>query len=125
VPHTVLLSPDAPARAAHRRVDRDAIDGDTIMRVRGQMDLTPLAFALAIGVHRNTLYRWEADGYVRRTNAPAAWLLIRWLVTLDAVFLASLGSRVKEDMARRGADYVTLVLFGHAASTVKKELKSA
>jgi hypothetical protein len=55
--------------------------------------------AVAIGVHRVTLYRWEADGFVQRPKHPAAYLA-EWLVALPETELLAVASLVKKHEKR-------------------------
>jgi hypothetical protein len=89
------------------------------MRCRAAMGLSCIEFARAVGVHHDTLLRWESDGMCERVNSRASSILLRWLLVQDDVMLATLGSLVREELGSREPDYVTFALFARAGKAIR------
>lgn len=72
-----------------------ALSGPAIQAVREQLGLTVELFAAALGVHKSSVYRWEAARRRRPHLRPQVRQVLQALVALDAAALRSLGVQVR------------------------------
>lgn len=80
-----------------------AMSGDAILQCRKRMGLQCQELALILGINKATLYRWEADGFFKLHNSPAARIM-RWLLALSDAELAIISKTAKGYVAK-GKDY--------------------
>ena len=72
-----------------------ALSGPAIQAVREQLGLTVETFATALGVHKSSVYRWEAARRRRPHLRRQVRQVLEALTNCDAVALRSLGAQVK------------------------------
>ena len=97
-----------PSRRERQLAAGQELDGDKIIRARRVMGLGVDELAAVLGVHRVTLYRWEADSPSRGDKqAPehALWprspavMLLRWLIELDELELDRIAGLIRKNLA--------------------------
>ena len=71
------------------------LTGPAIQTVREQLGLTVEQLAAALGVHKSSVYRWEATRRRRPHLRPQVQQMIGVLVGLDAAALRSLGAQIR------------------------------
>ena len=72
-----------------------ALSGPAIQAVRERLGLTVELFAAALGVHKASVYRWEAARRRRPRLRPQVRQVLHALAWLDADALRSLGAQVR------------------------------
>jgi transcriptional regulator with XRE-family HTH domain len=73
-----------------------ALSGPAIQTVREQLGLSVEQFAAALGVHKSSVYRWEATRRRRPHLRPQVQQVLQALVTCDVPALRSLGAQIKQ-----------------------------
>lgn len=79
-----------------------SVEGKELVRRRKLMGLTAEALAGAIGVHRVTLYHWEADRPIEQSYATSA-RVVMWIMVASEETLRHLGQTI-EAARERGED---------------------
>jgi predicted transcriptional regulator len=75
-----------------------ALDGDAIMAFRERADLPAKDLAVALGICRASLYRWEAEGVFHAHNGVAAEVMA-WLLGLEGEKLRRVVRDLKSKLA--------------------------
>lgn len=71
-----------------------ALSGPAIQAVREQLGLTVELFAAALGVHKSSVYRWEAARRRRPHLRRQVRQVLQALIARDAAVLRDLGAQV-------------------------------
>lgn len=72
-----------------------ALSGPAIQAVREQLGLTVELFAAALGVHKSSVYRWEAARRRRPHLRRQVRQVLQALIARDAAVLRDLGAQVR------------------------------
>lgn len=91
-------------RARGATMRSEPFEGDAVVRCRVEMGLNTEELATVLGVHRTTLYTWEAEGRDVRPRiqrpASAGATVLAWLLTLSSTERAVEGKNVRRFLAR-------------------------
>lgn len=105
----VDTTPKVPRPTNPRRVN-----GRTVQRVRSRMYLNVQEFAVAIGVHQSSVYRWEVQAAAARVR-PTQAAIVAKLHDLSLDQLKALGDDVRRECAAGRQSHVMHIVLAATA----------
>jgi transcriptional regulator with XRE-family HTH domain len=90
-------------------------DGSMIEALRRRLGIGSEGFAIALGVSRTTLYRWEAEGFVQGVHAPVSARLLLWMLGEDFDRHDEIGALIRRELTAKRFDGIVFLLCQKAA----------
>jgi transcriptional regulator with XRE-family HTH domain len=100
-PPSAAVVRGSPRRNARNGRLEPVLDGNTLIRRRVAAGLQVEQLARMVGVHRATLYRWEADGYIRHYHRSLGARVLAWFLALETPRALEVDQRLRRYVKER------------------------